>query len=261
MINLKVGFTLAGATHVGMPQIHAKEGFTLAEILVTLGIIGLVAAMTIPQLITNMTTREMESRFKIAYSRLNQMSKSYEAESGMAIPVGVRSGESMKVIFSKHLKGFSNVNGDSWTSKDEDGKPTGDVYKKYKNFQGLASTQVCDISGTYVDISGIQYMWNDNPAAGQNGPIICVDLNGSAKPNISGIDYFLFIPTVEGNVIPMGMEHPDNSTSTSIGVNFFQDKSHCGKNGNYSCAYWAVTNTSPKGYGRYWQDYIRKKQF
>lgn len=261
MIKLKVGFTLAGAMHVGMPQIQAKEGFTLAEILVTLGIIGVVAAMTIPQLITNMTTREMESRFKIAYSRLNQMSKSYEAESGMAIPVGVRSGESMYVIFSKHLKGFSNVNGDRWDTKDDEGNKSVAIYGKYTNFKGQTTKQICDVSGTYVDISGIQYMWNDNPADGQNGPIICVDLNGSAKPNISGIDYFLFIPTVEGNVIPMGMEHPDNTTSTSKGGNFFLDKSYCGKSNNYSCAYWAVTNTSPKGYGRYWQDYIRKKQF
>jgi prepilin-type N-terminal cleavage/methylation domain-containing protein len=33
-------------------QTRAKRGFTLAEVLITLGIIGIVAAMTIPGLIT-----------------------------------------------------------------------------------------------------------------------------------------------------------------------------------------------------------------
>ena len=32
-----------------------KSAFTLAEVLITLGVIGVVAAMTIPTLITNIT--------------------------------------------------------------------------------------------------------------------------------------------------------------------------------------------------------------
>ena len=47
------GFTLAeGATHVVSLPTKAK-GFTLAEVLITLGIIGVVAALTIPTLMTN----------------------------------------------------------------------------------------------------------------------------------------------------------------------------------------------------------------
>ena len=51
---MKNNFTLAeGATHVTLLPIAAKFGFTLAEVLITLGIIGVVAAMTIPTLIAN----------------------------------------------------------------------------------------------------------------------------------------------------------------------------------------------------------------
>lgn len=35
-----------------------KKGFTLAEVLITLGIIGVVAALTLPSLITNYRKKE-----------------------------------------------------------------------------------------------------------------------------------------------------------------------------------------------------------
>lgn len=41
------------ATHLDMLSVKAKLGFTLAEILITLGVIGVVAAITIPNLIAN----------------------------------------------------------------------------------------------------------------------------------------------------------------------------------------------------------------
>lgn len=240
-----------------------RRAFTLAEVVITLGIIGVVSAMTIPALITDMTNREMEARFNRTYSQLNQIAKAYAAESDMTIPVAVRSGVSMKDIFSSHLKGMSVSSTDMWNSTEEDGKtPSIAIYNKYKNFTGGTVKQICDISGAYADLSGVLYMWNDSPADGENGPIICVDLNGNARPNIIGIDYFLFIPTVDGMVIPMGMEHSNNTTGTSVAYNFFQDKTYCGgSKTNYACAYYAATDTSPNGNGRYWKDYIRKRQF
>ena len=52
--NVKSGFTLAEvlAGRGNMLPVFSKAGFTLAEVLITLGIIGVVAAMTIPNLIT-----------------------------------------------------------------------------------------------------------------------------------------------------------------------------------------------------------------
>ena len=49
----KAAFTLAeGATHVAMSDNIRCVAFTLAEVLITLGIIGIVAAMTIPTLVS-----------------------------------------------------------------------------------------------------------------------------------------------------------------------------------------------------------------
>ena len=39
-----------------------KSGFTLAEVLITLGIIGVVAAMTIPTIMQKITKRKLETQ-------------------------------------------------------------------------------------------------------------------------------------------------------------------------------------------------------
>ena len=49
-----------------------QSGFTLAEVLITLGIIGVVAAMTIPTLMNSTGQAEFKSGFKKAISALNQ---------------------------------------------------------------------------------------------------------------------------------------------------------------------------------------------
>lgn len=46
------------AENVTMPQAKTKRAFTLAEVLITLGVIGIVAAMTMPTLLKNVAERE-----------------------------------------------------------------------------------------------------------------------------------------------------------------------------------------------------------
>lgn len=49
-----------------------RQAFTLAEVLITLGIIGVVAAMTIPTLISNTSGAQFKTAYKKALSTLNQ---------------------------------------------------------------------------------------------------------------------------------------------------------------------------------------------
>lgn len=49
-----------------------KTGFTLAEILITIGIIGVVAALTIPVLIQNSNSKKFVTQYKKSLSTLNQ---------------------------------------------------------------------------------------------------------------------------------------------------------------------------------------------
>lgn len=56
----------------GENKMTKRLGFTLAEVLITLGIIGVVAAMTIPTLISNTNGAQFKTAYKKALSTLNQ---------------------------------------------------------------------------------------------------------------------------------------------------------------------------------------------
>ena len=53
-------------------DLKEKFAFTLAEVLITLGIIGIVSAMTIPTLINNYQKKVTVTRLQQTYSMLNQ---------------------------------------------------------------------------------------------------------------------------------------------------------------------------------------------
>lgn len=57
-------------------------GFTLAEVLITLGIIGVVAAMTIPTLMTNIRARQYISKYKKALATLSNAARMSESQYG-----------------------------------------------------------------------------------------------------------------------------------------------------------------------------------
>lgn len=57
-----------------------KKGFTLAEVLITLGIIGVVAAMTLPALINNYKKQQTVNQLKKAYSEISQVFQRAEAD-------------------------------------------------------------------------------------------------------------------------------------------------------------------------------------
>ena len=76
-------FTIAeGVTHVAHWNNSRKIAFTLAEVLITLGIIGVVAAMTMPALIANYNNHITEVRLKKFYSIFNQAIQQSVAENG-----------------------------------------------------------------------------------------------------------------------------------------------------------------------------------
>ncbi len=62
--------------------LHRKSGFTLAEVLITLGIIGIVAAMTIPTLIANTRSQQYRSKLKKTISTLSQAARLSQAQYG-----------------------------------------------------------------------------------------------------------------------------------------------------------------------------------
>ena len=63
-------------------RLKKKAAFTLAEVLITLGIIGVVAAITMPALIQNYRNHAVEAKLKKFYSTFNQAVEMSIAENG-----------------------------------------------------------------------------------------------------------------------------------------------------------------------------------
>ena len=61
----------------GGEYLSSTSAFTLAEVLITLGIIGVVATLTLPTLITNYKNKEYATRAKRTYSLINQAVQKY----------------------------------------------------------------------------------------------------------------------------------------------------------------------------------------
>lgn len=59
-----------------------RKGFTLAEVLITLGIIGIVAALTLPALVQNYTSHVVETRLAKFYSNFNEAIRLAEVKYG-----------------------------------------------------------------------------------------------------------------------------------------------------------------------------------
>ncbi len=59
-----------------------KKGFTLAEILITLGIIGIIAAMVLPGIIENTKERQTVVKLKKSYSVIQNAVQKTIAENG-----------------------------------------------------------------------------------------------------------------------------------------------------------------------------------
>ena len=68
---------------VSMTEKSKKAAFTLAEVLITLGIIGIVAAMTMPSLLANYRQRVIISQLKKSFSTLQTAINTTNVEYGM----------------------------------------------------------------------------------------------------------------------------------------------------------------------------------
>lgn len=83
-----------------------KKAFTLAEVLITLGIIGVVAAMTLPAMIQKKQKKEVIVSLQKMYSTLMQAAESYQAANGIYITefdTSLSAEDFMKRYFNPYL--------------------------------------------------------------------------------------------------------------------------------------------------------------
>lgn len=90
------------------------KGFTLAEVLITLGVIGVVAAMTMPALVQKSKEKETVTKLKKAYSVLSNAYMLAKAENGSGIDTwveGKTGNEATQTLF-ENMKPYLNISKD-----------------------------------------------------------------------------------------------------------------------------------------------------
>ena len=160
-----------GATHVVHWNNSRKIAFTLAEVLITLGIIGVVAAMTMPSLMQNYKRQQATARIKKFVSVINQALISAENDLG-AREDWVIEGDASTEGNSDYAYNFLNTYIKPYIKSD-------DIEKRRLFGMNMATLRFVDGSQMSVKVGACYDIF--------------YDINGEKGPNEKGRDIFVFI--------------------------------------------------------------------
>lgn len=223
--------------------------FTLAEVLITLGIIGIVAALTLPSLIQKQNEKATVTALKKFYSSVSQAYMMAKNEHGTVdiwySNEAKGSAEANKIMFDKISK-YLKISKACDTSK---GCFADVVYKKIDG-NNASNWNTYTTIYKFITADGMSVFFNSYGNTSQNfgsGMLsnsygaISVDINGFKKPNIMGRDMFSFVLTKEG-LVPVGVEvMKDGDSADKINFpnacNINDCKGYC-----EGCAAWVIYN-------------------
>ena len=206
-------------------QLKRKVAFTLAEVLVTLGIIGVVSAMTVPTLVQNYQRKSYVTQLHKVYNELGQASLRYMTDHNY---VSLRESRIVgnKDELNRFVKTYFKV------VKDCEGKLVGCFATEYGyiennetvNLTGWScwstvvlpsGAAVCFDTGASESTPSDEDINNDgvidendkiNNSGVRGGAVITinVDVNGKQGPNIWGRDLFALDISADGTVFDAG---------------------------------------------------------
>lgn len=194
-----------------------NKGFTLAEILITLGIIGVIAALTLPAITEDIRGKVLQSQLKKAYSVMSQALEQFQNDEEQLptpenYPASYDGKNSFLDIYSKYFKGNAhclryecsslNINGFEDYEK---------VIAEYRNYPknntigGKGSFKSCLDDGI-ITVTDSMLIVFDHRTCIPDRFLLTVDINGINKqPNALGHDFFVFeINPQNGRLIPAG---------------------------------------------------------
>lgn len=213
-----------------------KAGFTLAEVLITLGVIGVVASLTIPALIQNAQNQALKSQLKKSISVVESAFRQAALDNGGSLAgfssrtgnTSLRSDDLMNFIepyFSSVLKKCNKADAATCC-------PVTTPYKTYSggDFPGSWSSPAGGQTLMVLKDGTILYIFAYYPEMGTctntwltNTQDVCavvgIDTNGVKGPNKAVSDLFQFYVKSTGALVPLGTSNDifKDSTSKDIG--------------------------------------------
>ena len=227
----RFAFTLTeGATHVALPPTKVKLAFTLAEVLITLGIIGVVAAMTIPTLISNYQKHIVEANLQESYSIIQQVMKYTEYDDvsfDVKIPDNL---EGMKLwsktFLEPHLK-YGKICYDTagcWQAKTPTKNLNGEVvgWNRTGIGIGVGIITIKLTNGANLCLDGFaksdMKTWFGTDISDPTSMVVYIDANGDKGPNIIGKDIYIVAYTPDG-LVPAGFSETNETVKENCSKN------------------------------------------
>jgi prepilin-type N-terminal cleavage/methylation domain-containing protein len=178
-------------------NVRKKAAFTLAEVLITLGIIGVVAAMAIPTIAHKLRNKTLETQFKNTYAKVTQAIKRMQADMDMT---GLRTycGSYNGAVYVNQNECYAAFEKAFNTYPQSAVSPLKNT--KYISRSNISIFSTTDVKVVDNDACGRslfrQYALADGSYIGYNicgyKFLITIDVNGAAKPNRLGYDIFKF---------------------------------------------------------------------
>lgn len=194
----------------------SSSAFTLAEVLITIGVVGVVAAITVPTLMSNVQDRVKKARIKNIHQKLSKVTDKMAVQSGMT-----GYGNTMAFVqeMSKHMKIAKicdnnnlgacwptqevdlNRNGKTWEMAKTKNASTLRILNEQQNWTstaGIVTTDGVAMILSYdktcsFDVNDKGLIYNDD--TGKSNSLDCLsgvfDWNGGRNPNRLGDDVTL----------------------------------------------------------------------
>ena len=226
----------------------SRYGFTLAEVLITLGIIGIVAAMTIPSLVANYRKKQFQSGLNKGYSVLLQALDRYKEDNGEALTKSDCSRR--QSAFYSYLKPYLKILVDCGAQQGisgnvlclQNGTYTADGKFTYKTYSGNTANEDFFDDGQLILTDGSMLLFENTNSSAFHGEVyVTVDVNGYRKlPNKWGEDTFTFQLMDNGKLLPMGADGTDYDEETycSKGASNNKNGIACTNRALYDNAFW-----------------------
>ncbi len=178
------------------------RAFTLAEVLVTLGIIGVVSAMTVPSLMQNYQRQSYVTQLHKVYNELSQVLVRYQNDKNAVnlLEAGLTSTAAIQNMLTSYTKVIATC--DTVTS------PCFATSYKYQTGAAVGEgSYTANVKG-YVLASGaaIRPVYSATTTKLAN---FMIDINGPKGPNIAGRDLF-FIYLYKNGLLDDGMDQTVN---------------------------------------------------
>ena len=193
---MKRGFTLAEVKKK-FPRLRVRgyKAFTFAEILIILGVIGVIAAMTMPVLVSKIQQHILINKWRKAYNDINRAYTMVQAKEDLSGYYNCTENYCFQPVI--------NLIVNEYVTKKSKGRVSSVTDRNkivnYKTILG-AEMNVNNIMHAGYEINDtLMYFWTYTP----NGMSVWVDVNGYKKPNVLGKD-LLVLNIYKNKITPYG---------------------------------------------------------